>query len=193
MREFPVLKTPRLLLREIRHSDAPALLAVRSDPAVMRFMASEPLKDIEEAHQQVSRFFNERAASASGCRWALERLDDQAYLGSCGVFGWTRQSNRCAFGYELGTFAWRQGYMQEAAIAILGWAFQNLALHRVEALIHPDNVASIQFAEKLGFQMEGRMRQTALWGGAYHDMLIFGLLQGERLRPDLIFETEPKD
>ncbi len=48
---------------------------------------------------------------------------------------------------------------------------------RLEALVHPDNQASLGLAAQLGFQVEGRLRELAFWSEARHDMLQPGLLQ----------------
>jgi ribosomal-protein-alanine N-acetyltransferase len=49
----------------------------------------------------------------------------------------------------------RRGLMTEAVRAAIAYAFGELGLHRLEANIQPDNLASIALARRLGFQKEG--------------------------------------
>ena len=56
--------------------------------------------------------------------------------------------------YGMLTFA-RTGLMTEALRAAVNYAFNDLGLHRLEANIQPDNLASIALARRLGFKQEG--------------------------------------
>jgi ribosomal-protein-alanine N-acetyltransferase len=42
---------------------------------------------------------------------------------------------------------------------LVGWAFRDLGLRRVQALVHPDNLASMAVLERLGFEREGLLRR----------------------------------
>jgi RimJ/RimL family protein N-acetyltransferase len=77
-------------------------------------------------------------------------------------------------GFELGwTIArdrWRRGYATEAARRALRYAFEELGQQHVISLIHPDNVASIAVAKKIGETLEG---ETTLFGTK--PALIYGI------------------
>ena len=171
------METERLLLRELRHSDAPTLLEIHGNPQVMLWMGTNALKDLEDAHHKVSRFLAGRDAIVPSIRWGLERKSDGQLLGTCGVFNWAKEWKKCMLGYELGMNAQGQGYMYESLNAILPWVFDHFKLHRIEALIHPDNLASFKLAHKLGFKIEGTLREVAFWNNAHHDMVQLGLLR----------------
>ncbi len=176
---FPELETARLRLREIRHSDAKPLLAIHGDVQAMRYFGFDAIHTEEQAHRMVSHFAQMRQAATPAFRWGLERKADGAFLGTCGVFNWFQAWRKCALGYELGCFAWGQGYMTEALRTVLGWTFDQLAVERVEAQVHPDNTASLKLATLLGFQVEGRLREGGFWNGRRHDLLQLGMLKRE--------------
>jgi RimJ/RimL family protein N-acetyltransferase len=69
--------------------------------------------------------------------------------------------------------------MHEALHALLGFAFDVLDLHRIEADVDPRNVPSIRTLERLGFQREGYLRERWQVNGEIQDALFYGLL-----RPD---------
>ncbi len=177
MNDFPVLQTPRLLLREIIHADAPDLLSIHADQEAQRFMFCSPMQDLEEAHGWVSRFAQECQGLVPAVRWGIVRRADNAFLGTCGMYDWVQNWHRCSVGYALGRFAWGQGYMSEALTEVLRWMFGPLEIHRVGVEIHGDNTASLRLVQRLGFQVEGTLRQAILWDGQTQDVLQLGLLR----------------
>lgn len=173
---FPELRTPRLRLRAIARSDAAALFAIHSDRDWMRWYGVEPLTEPQQG-KQLADLFRGWFESGTGFRWALERRDDARLIGTCGLFRWNRSWHNCVIGYEIARDCQRQGYMREAATAILDYGFSVMRLHRVQAETHPDNAASIALAVQLGFVLEGVHREQAYWGGRYHDLQCYSLLE----------------
>lgn len=176
---FPTLETKRLVLREIITSDAPALLQIHGDAELMRWFGTEPLKDLHAAVGLVGLFASWRSLPNPGVRWGLQLKGEPTLIGSCGLFGWNRNSRKCTLGYELARGCHGKGLMQEALNAALDWGFNKMDLHRVEAQVHPSNVASLQSIRRLGFFEEGRLREVGRWGGRFHDLLQFSLLRTE--------------
>jgi ribosomal-protein-alanine N-acetyltransferase len=176
---FPVLDTPRLQLREIVPADAPALFAVHGDPGSMQWFGTDPLPDLAAAVRLVEVFAGWRTQANPGTRWGLQVRGQSTLIGTCGLFSWNRHWRKCTVGYELLPQARGLGYMEEALRAILGWGFTQMQLNRVEALVHPHNEASWRLLQRLGFQREGLQREVGHWGGQFHDMWGYALLQRE--------------
>jgi RimJ/RimL family protein N-acetyltransferase len=172
------LRTERLQLRPVRESDAPAILAIRSNPAVMRYGSSGPWSELEQAEAWVAHNI---AAMAAGdnLRLALVPFGQDEIVGSCLLFCFDRQSRRAEVGYELSPSHWHKGYMQEALTALLGYGFSMLGLNRVEADIHPDNLASARALERQGFVREGCLRERWIVEGEVSDTIYYGLLARE--------------
>lgn len=176
---FPTLETERLMLREIVGADAPALFEIHGDAELMRWFGSEPLKDLEGAQKLVDLFAGWRALPNPGVRWGLQVKGAATLIGTCGLFNWNRNARKCTLGYELGRAGQGRGYVQEAVRAALDWGFDHMDLNRVEAQVHPSNVASLKSIRRLGFFEEGRLREGGYWGGRFHDLLQFSLLRDE--------------
>lgn len=176
---FPELDTPRLRLRELQHADADALFAIHGDRDAMLLWGVTPSADRAAVHDFIARCRAGRSLPVPFLRWGIERKADQTVLGTCGLFNWNPQWNRCMLGYELGRAAWKQGFMEEALRAVIPWGFAHWNLHRIEALIEPDNQSSLRLAQKLGFQIEGRLREVAIWSEQRHDMMQLALLKHE--------------
>lgn len=180
--DFPSLSTARLQLREIVASDAPALLAIHSDREAMKWFGTDPLVDLEGAERVIAGFANMRTLPSPGVRWGIVHASPSrgsALLGTCGVFRWNRGWRTCLTGYELARHAQGQGYMREALQAVFAWAFDAMAVDRIEAQVHPENAPSLALLKRLGFVEEGLLREAGLWMGQRRDLVQLGLLKRE--------------
>lgn len=175
---FPVLETARLRLRQIRPSDAAALFAIFSDPAVTRYYDQPTFTEIEQAEALVARM-RQRFADRRALRWAIERRQDGQLLGTCGFGDWKRHFHCAGVGYELGQPYWRQGFMHEVLTAVIPFGFTQMQLNRIEAYVMTGNEASMGLLQKLGFRKEGLLREYGYWQRAYHDLHLFALLKRE--------------
>ena len=57
------------------------------------------------------------------------------------------------------------------------YGFTDMDLHRIEALPPTFNEPSVKLLIKLGFKLEGRIRERVYFSGRFEDQLIFGLLE----------------
>lgn len=67
----------------------------------------------------------------------------------------------------------------QAVHAVPGYGFRELGLHRVYATCRPVNVACSRVMEKVGMQQEGHLRQHRWMKGAWHDSLLYAILEDE--------------
>jgi ribosomal-protein-alanine N-acetyltransferase len=119
------------------------------------------------------------AAFASWCRSGrtppqiellVRRRADDAILGSVQLSQISRGRFQSAYlGYWIGAPFARQGFMAEALELTLRYAFGPLHLHRLEANLQPDNVASRRLVQRIGFQQEGYSPRYLKIGGRWRD------------------------
>lgn len=69
-----------------------------------------------------------------------------------------------------------KGYISEAGEALIQYGFDSLELRRIEAEIDPDNQSSAKSLEKLGFSLEGLLRQRWEVNGVVSDSTMYGRL-----------------
>jgi [ribosomal protein S5]-alanine N-acetyltransferase len=174
---FPILETPRLVLRELRDDDADAIYALFSDPAVTRYHDLDTFTAAVQAREFIARM-RQRFVDRAGIRWGIVREDDLV-IGTGGFNRWNIHDRFAHLGYELAQAAWGQGIMTEAIGAMIRFGFDWLDLNRIEAETMLGNVASMRVLERCGFQAEGVLRQRYFWKGAFHDMRMFSLLRRE--------------
>ncbi len=175
---FPELTTKRLRLRQLRQSDAAAMFEILSDDEVARTFGLETFTEVEEAQLRI-RSINASFRNQAAIRWGMARLEDDVLIGTCGFIYWKWRHRHAAVGYELARPLWRQGLMTEALTAVLHYGYTHMNLHRVEALVMPENTPSINLLQKLGFQNEGLLRDYGFWNGRFHNLTVFSLLQPE--------------
>ena len=71
------------------------------------------------------------------------------------------------------------GLGSEVTRTVLGYAFDELGLHRVDLRVLAYNTRAIRCYERCGFVEEGREREAAFVDGHWHDDVIMGILQSE--------------
>lgn len=174
----PVLVTDRLRLRPATDADADALFALHSDAFVLRYWDSPPWTERERADRFVATCVR-MADEGTGARPVVERRSDGAFLGWCGVTRWDPEHRSASVGYCFARTAWGQGFATEAAGALLRWAFEALDLNRVQAEADTRNAASARVLEKLGFRLEGTLREDCVVDGVVSDSWVYGLLRRE--------------
>ncbi len=83
----------------------------------------------------------------------------------------------CTIGYWTALADARRGFMSEAVILVLDFGFRMADLHRIEAACLPRNHASKGLLEKLGFTLEGRVREYLKINGVWEDHLLYSFLR----------------
>lgn len=157
--EFPPdqLRTERLLLRKPELADAEsAFESYASDPLITRYLtwsAHTSPSQTRELFQQSIDAWDLRMGHRA---WLIERCADRALLGTIGCTVWF---HRVEVGFALGSLFWGHGYMPEALAAVCRAAFEDLRIHRVQALCDLENSRSARVMEKVGMQCEGRLRR----------------------------------
>jgi ribosomal-protein-alanine N-acetyltransferase len=82
-------------------------------------------------------------------------------------------------GYWIDAANGGRGLMSEAVELALGFAFERLHLHRVQAAVMPNNRPSRRILAKRGFREEGYAERYLRIGGAWEDHVIYGLTAEE--------------
>lgn len=146
-----MIATERLLLRSWRDDDVEPFAAMCADAEVMRHLNGIVGQD--EAAAIVTRQQALIDEHGHGF-WAIERKDDGALLGFCGLrIGGhpdTPVGRELEIGWRLRRDAWGQGYAREAAEASLAWGWANLPHPRVAAWTVPANTASWGLMLRIG-------------------------------------------
>jgi [ribosomal protein S5]-alanine N-acetyltransferase len=175
MREFPILKTERLILRNLVPEDQADVFAIYSNPAVTRLCDMTTLENLRQAGA-TTRVFQAEFEQNSGVRWAITQKGSTRLIGLCGI-GWYRHNFSALLSYDLNQSYWNLGLMTEAVRAVVRYAFAQPGMNRITATTVPENPASIQVLRHAGFQEEGILHDWGFWKGQFKDLRCFSLLR----------------
>ena len=174
--KFPNLDSERFILREVKERDYLSLYEIYSNEDAVKYQQTSPMKTIEQAQKSVQAFlkgFQDRKF----IRWCITARGNDKVIGLITLHSFNVCNHQAEIGFMLNKEYWRQNIMSEVASEVIKFAFEVIGLNRIEASIHPDNVASIRLSEKLGFHKEGLKKEAAYNKGTdeYEDRLVFGI------------------
>jgi [ribosomal protein S5]-alanine N-acetyltransferase len=176
---LPTLLTPRLRLRPLEEADVPALFALFSNPAALRFWGHAPFSSIAEAQALVQEA-RAHAREGTNLRWGVERQDaPDRLIGTASLYALVPAHRRGEVGFILWPDVWGHGYGREVVKGLVAHAFGALHLYRLEADVDPRNAASLRTLEGCGFRREGYLRGRYHLGGEVQDSVLLGLLAPE--------------
>lgn len=79
----------------------------------------------------------------------------------------------CMVGYKLDKDYCGNGYMQEALIKLIPIICKELSIHRIEAMVMPENIPSISLLTRLHFIEEGYLHSYAQINGEWQDHILY--------------------
>jgi len=174
---FPEFSASNLRLRELVSTDAEAVHRIFADNEVTKFYDLDTFYDIRQASELI-RNQRIRFDRGEGIRWGITQQENNIVIGTVG-YVFNQQNSQGGIGYDLARPYWRRGIMTEALRLVIRYGFSGLRLNRIQALVVPGNEVSIGLLLKLGFSLEGLLRDYAFFKGRYNDLLSYSLLKKE--------------
>ena len=176
-RRLPVLEGPRVTLRELNVRDAASLLKHLSGSNVHRYVTRPPstLDAVKDFIRWTRRVRQQR-------RYIVYGVIPAGHTEPVGVMQiWKVESDfsvaEC--GFVLGEAFWGQGLFVESARLLLGFAFETLGVHRVEARVVDVNTQAQTVLKKIGATREARLRESFKDGDTYRDHILWALTAGD--------------
>ena len=184
VKKRPRIETERLTLRLPAHSDWRAWAELRVSSAA-HLTQWEPVW----AHDHLSRraftnrvYWAGRAeVQGTALPLLLIRRADQVLLGAVTLDNIRRGPAQAGtLGYWLGAPHVKQGYMREAVLATVHYAFTTLDLSRIESACLPENTASRAVLEKCGYKYEGVAQSYLQINGRWRNHVLYANLRHDR-------------
>ncbi|WP_341282005.1 GNAT family N-acetyltransferase [Paenibacillus sp. FSL H8-0537] len=179
---FPFLHTKRLTLRQMAVQDAADLHAFYSDMKVTRHLDWLGPDSIE-ACKMLIESWNEAYAERRLIPWGITLQGSAPIMGTVmlmptrGEFE-VEPRYPLTIGYDLKPDYWNKGMMSEALQAVMDFNDKHIHARRIQAEVHPENIASLHVLKKLGFQQEGVLRQYLMHEATknFLDVIMLALL-----------------
>ena len=170
---FPEIETGRLLLRKVIITDAPAILQLRGDEQVMRYIGKEKAITIPDAEAFINRIIQSLNIN-DGITWAIALKEDPRILiGTIGFWRIIKEHHRAEIGYMLNPSHWKKGLMKEALTHVIDTGFDLLQLHTIEANVNPENLASAGMLTNAGFIKEAHFKENYFFNGSFSDTAVY--------------------
>jgi ribosomal-protein-alanine N-acetyltransferase len=170
-REFPIIKTQRLLLRQFVENDLENVFKGLSHPDIIKYYGVS-YQTLEATKEQMT-FFADLEQNETGIWWAICSLDNQIFYGAGGLNSLIKEHKKAEIGFWLISDYWGKGIMKEAMPLICDYGFKKLGLHRIEGIVETENQNCKNVMAKLDFQHEGTMKECEIKNGKFISLDIY--------------------
>jgi ribosomal-protein-alanine N-acetyltransferase len=174
---LPTLKGEKVTLREVRPSDAPALLAMLTSDEVSEFISPLP-RTVEGFAGFIEETNYERALGNSFCF----AIVPNGYEDAMGLFQ-VRQLEpgfgSAEWGFAIGSPFWGSGIFLEGARAVIDFSFGVVGVHRLEARSIASNGRGNAALRKVGALQEGILRRSFQRNGRFFDQILWSILKDD--------------
>ena len=172
--QLPLLTGGQVELRELRTSDATALFTMLTTEEVARFI-SPPPTTVQGFEQFIAWTHRQRSIGAYVC-YAVTLKGFDTAIGIFQVREIEPGFGTAEWGFALGSAFWGTGVFEESAALVLGFVFETLQVHRLEARAALKNGRGTAALRKVGAVQEGVLRKSFLRHGEYLDQALYTIL-----------------
>jgi RimJ/RimL family protein N-acetyltransferase len=147
-----MLETERLILKPFKLDDLDALIELRSDDEVVKYLGGELAKTREWNEQRLKFYVGCHEKFGYGmCAMHWKQTSE--------LIGWSglqplEKTGEVEVGYGMVKHFWRRGIGFECAQAWLKYGFEKLSLEKIVAVTYPENAGSRRVMEKCGMSFE---------------------------------------
>ncbi len=177
--------TERLIIRELAKKDIEALVKNANNLNVTKNLSIVPYPYKRKNAVEFINYAKKESKKSPRKNYelAIELKSEKQLIGVIGLTKVDKFEKKAGFGYWLGEKYWKQGYITEALIALIEFAFKKLKLNRLDIEAYVDNVGSNRVIEKVGFKYEGLRRKfiRSKADRKFHDCKTYGMLKDDWL------------
>ena len=171
----------QIYLRPLEKEDlSEEYLGWLNDPEVSRYLESGIFPCTRD---ELEKFYEQVTGSRDQVILAIVDKEKDQHIGNVklGPINWLHR--KATFGILIGEKEfWGKGIGEEATRLMVEYGFFRLNLRRIELGVYAEHKAAIRSYEKVGFRIEGRLRESLFREGKYTDGLWMGLLRSEYKR-----------
>jgi RimJ/RimL family protein N-acetyltransferase len=166
-------------LRPLKRSDQVAIQKYANDWHVARYLPLMPFPYTLDHARQWINTTHRAARNKTEYDLGIHLTGKDEIIGMVSLMNLNWKSRNAELGYWMARKYWGKGYMREAISLILRYAFKELRLVRVYAVVLDTNIPSVKVLERVGFTREGTWRKADKFAGRWHDVFGYGILKEE--------------
>ena len=175
---LPVLQGSVISLRELRMTDAPALLAAFGSAEVTRLI-SPPPPTLVGFEKFIAWTHRQREAGQS-LAYGITIQGSDTVVGLFQVRALQPGFDIAEWGFALGSEHWGSGVFKDGAELVLDFVFDVIGVHRLEARAALKNGRGNGALQKMGAVQEGVLHRSFLRNGVYLDQALWTILADAR-------------
>ncbi len=164
-----------LQLRPLKKEDLAFLYDMRTNPDVMNYWFEEPYASMENLIK-----FYESEGSDSHRQFILYHSNEK--VGYMGLFNIDTRHRHAEFGIMITPSQQGKGYATEATRLIVEYGFNQLNLNKLFLYVDKHNEKAAHIYKKVGFKIEGDLKNHYFVNGSYHDVLFMSVFQEDYIK-----------
>ncbi len=168
-----IIKGDHIVLRLFNKADIETRVRWFNDPDIRKTLIISEQYELDKT----IRWFEKLKADNSRLEFVIETIE-KVSIGIIGLAGIDSTHRTAEIYIVIGQKEfWGKGVMLEAECLLIDWAFNSLGLEKIWAQTRPDNIASLITMKKIGFQVEGTLRNEKIVNGQRTTVMHLGLLR----------------
>ncbi|PTT47722.1 GNAT family N-acetyltransferase [Aeromonas sp. HMWF016] len=171
------IETKRLILRDMHPSDEEDFIAISQDSKYQRFYSESDCEP--DKYRQLTRLFiaQAREIPRTSYQLAIECKASGKFIGT--VCLRLEPDKQASIGCGISRARQGDGSIQEAAYALVDFAFRELRVHRIYAETISRNHAAIRLCKHLGMREEACFREHRFFKGHWWNTVVLAILHSE--------------
>lgn len=173
------LPTSRLIIRELNSEDLNFVHLIHSMPEIQEYATLSIPESLLESIEYLKKYIEDQNNVLRKEYGFCVSLTNGERIGLVGLSSSLTKFKNAELWFKLHPKHWGKGYITEAVLPILKFGFDELLLHRIEAGVATENIASIKVLEKIGMQREGLRRKVLPIRGKWVDNFHYAILEDD--------------
>lgn len=172
-----LFKSSKIKLRKITSDDSILYNKWRNDTEVMT--STNPFLDLYNM-EETEEFVNQVILGSNSSKsYIILEYKTERPIGIISLINidYKNRNGECIIDIGEKDY-WGKGYATEAMRLLLDYGFLEMNLHRIYLKVFSFNKKAIKLYEKMGFQCEGKSRESLFRKGSWHDTVHMGILKG---------------
>ena len=162
---FPIFLEEVFQLRQIVNTDINNIFLGLSHPDIVKYYGVN-YSSLSDTQEQM-KWFAKLEENGTGIWWAITSHQNSDFYGAIGFNNLSKVHKKAEIGFWLLPEYWGKGIIKKAADLVCNYAFSELKLHRIEALVETENKNSKRLLNKLNFNLEGTFVDCEIKNGNF--------------------------
>ncbi|MSP13258.1 MAG: N-acetyltransferase [Chloroflexi bacterium] len=164
----------KIRLRAVEQKDLEEIMRAIEEPDSWLERADDHIYLPSWREKERDGLASQRERAGNSCLLMIENAAGQV-VGNIATFDCDPRVGTFKYSIVIKRPFWSQGYAREAITILLRYYFRELRYQKCTVLVYSFNERSLRLHERLGFQLEGRLRRTVYTNGTFYDEVYYGI------------------